>query len=457
MVDIVRLPSVNAKTESSATAPSIGRSLGVSACTAIVIGNMVGSGFYLSPAAMAPYGTLAILAWAVMGAGAICVGLTFAKLAKLAPATGGPYAYTRMAYGDFAGFLIAWGLWISIWSSLPVIAIAFAGAMMDLFPSMHNRPMAATLTLAAIWAVVFVNLRGVKEAGLFSQVTTYTKLVLFGAVALVGLFFIDTSNLSEFNPSGQSLLVASAALAPLTMFAFLGMESATIPAGDVIDPKRTIPLSTVLGIAIATLLYVCGTTAVMGIVPREQLLHSVAPFSDAARAMWGNAGGVAISFAVILSAIGALNGWTLLMGQIPMAAARDNLFPPAFGRLSTHGVPSGAIIISATLATVLVLSQVAGPPGFKTFYDLVVGLSTMAAVIPYAFCALATGLVAAHVAGGGPVPRLGVIEVIAFIFSVFTLYGCGAKAVLYGTIMLVLGIPVYVWQRRRAGQVVAKA
>lgn len=440
---------MTSKSENKNNSSAIGKSLGLSACTAIVIGNMVGSGFYLSPAATARYGTLAILAWVVMGAGAICVGLTFAKLARLAPATGGPYAYTRMAYGDFAGFLIAWGLWISIWTSLPVIAIAFAGAMMDLFPSLHNRPMAATLTVAAIWAVVLVNLRGVKEAGLFSQVTTYTKLIPFGAVALIGLFFIDTSNFSEFNPSGQSLLTASAALAPLTMFAFLGLESATIPAGDVVNPKRTIPLSTVLGITVAALLYVCGTTAVMGLVPREQLLHSVAPFSDAARVMWGDWGAVAISLAVILSAIGALNGWTLLMGQVPMAAARDDLFPPAFGRLSRQGVPATGIIISAIFATLLVLSQIAGPPGFQTFYDLVVGLSTMAAVIPYAFCALATGLVAAHVAGGGPVPRLGPIEVIAFIFAVFTLYGCGAKPVLYGTIMLVLGIPVYVWQQRR--------
>jgi amino acid transporter len=240
------------------------------------------------------------------------------------------------------------------------------------------------------------------------------------------------------------------------MFAFLGLESATIPAGDVVNPKRTIPLSTVLGITIAALLYICGTTAVMGLVPREQLVHSVAPFSDAARIMWGDWGGVAISLAVILSAIGALNGWTLLMGQVPMAAARDDLFPPAFGRLSRNGVPAIGIIISAILVTLLVLSQVAGPPGFKTFYELVVGLSTMAAVVPYAFCALATGLVAVHVAGGGPVPRLGPIEVIAFLFAVFTLYGCGAKPVLYGTIMLVLGIPVYVWQRRRASQVIAK-
>lgn len=432
--------------------PAAGKSLGVSACIAIVVGNMVGSGFYLSPAAVAPYGNLAIIAWIVMGFGAVCLGLTFAKLARLAPATGGPYAYTRMAYGDFAGFLIAWGYWISIWTSLPVIALAFAGAVMDLFPALHNRPMAVMLTLAAIWAVVFVNLRGVKAAGIFSEVTTYTKLVPFAAIALIGLFFIDTSHFSEFNPSGKSLLGASAALAPLTMFAFLGLESATVPAGDVRNPKRTIPLSTVLGIVIAALLYVLGTIAVMGLVPREQLVHSVAPFSDAARVLWGSWGATVISLAIILSALGALNGWTLLMGQVPMAAAHDRLFPPLFGRLSPRGVPAFGIIVSAVFATLLVLSQVAGPPGFSEVYTLIVGLSTMAAVIPYAFCALATGLVAAYAAGGGPVPRLTVVEVIAFIFAVFTLYGCGAQAVLFGLIMLVLGIPVYVWQRRRAGQ-----
>ena len=410
----------------------------------------MGSGFYLSPAAVAPFGNLAIIAWIVMGAGAVCLGLTFAKLARLAPATGGPYAYTRMAYGDFAGFLIAWGYWISIWASLPVIAIAFAGAMFNLLPGLHNRTMAVVLTLGAIWAVVLVNLRGVKEAGIFAQVTTYSKLIPFAAIALVGLFFIDTANFNEFNPSGKSLFGASAALAPLTMFAFLGLESATVPAGDVVDPKRTIPRSTVLGIAIATLLYVFGTIAVMGLVPREQLVHSVAPFSDAARVLWGPWGATVISIAVIVSAIGALNGWTLLMGQVPMAAAQDRLFPPLFGRLSTRGVPAIGIVISAMFATLLVLSQVAGPPGFSAFYNLVVGLSTMAAVVPYAFCALATGLVAAHAAGGGPVARLTIVEVIAFVFALFTLYGCGAEPVLYGFILLVLGIPVYVWQRRRA-------
>jgi basic amino acid/polyamine antiporter, APA family len=436
--------------------PNAAKSLGLAACTAVVVGNMVGSGFYLSPAAVAPYGGLAILSWVVMGIGAICLGLTFARLARIVPATGGPYAYTRMAYGDFAGFLIAWGYWISIWASLPAIAFAFAGAIMNLAPDvLLNKPMALILTLGAIWLVVLINLRGVKTAGIFAEITTYSKLVPFAAVALVGLFYVRSENMPGFNPSGDSLLAASAALAPLTMFAYLGLESATVPAGDVRDPRRTIPRSTIIGISVAAALYVLGTVVVFGVVPREQLMNSVAPFTDAARLMWGAWGAGAIAFAVVVSSIGALNGWTLMMGQVPMAAAQDRVFPPVFGRLSARGVPAVGIVISAALATGMVAFEALGSPGVRAFYNLVISLSTMAAVIPYAFCALAVGLVAARAAGSAGVdakmPRIGAVEIIAFVFSMFTVYGCGAEAVLYGLLLLLLGIPVYVWQRQRKG------
>ncbi len=430
-------------------------SLGLTACTAIVVGNMVGSGFYLSPSATAPYGVLAIVSWVVMGGGAICLGLTFARLARLTPAIGGPYAYTRMAFGDFAGFLVAWGYWISIWASLPVIAVAFAGSVMAMAGALQGRFVAVVLTIGAMWFVVLLNLRGVKEAGFFASLTTYAKLVPFGAIAVLGLFYVRAENLSAFNPSGQSVFAASAALAPLTMFAFLGLESATVPAGDVTDPARTIPRSTLLGILIATTLYVLGTTVVFGVVPRQQLVTSTAPFADAATLMWGPWAAGLVGLAVIISSLGALNGWTLLMGQVPMAAAHDQLFPKLFGRMSSRGVPAVGIIFSATLATALILVQATSAPGFSDFYNLVVGLATMAAVIPYAFCALAGGLVAAHVSGGGPVPRITLIEIVAFGFSVFTLYGCGAEAVLYGLLLLVLGIPIYVWQRRESTTIAA--
>jgi arginine:agmatine antiporter len=195
---------------------------------------------------------------------------------------------------------------------------------------------------------------------------------------------------------------------------------------------------------------VLGTVVVLGVVPREQLLKSVAPFADAARLMWGQWAAGVVAIAVIVSSIGALSGWTLLMGQVPMAAAQDRVFPAAFGRVSSRGVPALGIVISAALATLMVGLQALGAPGVRAFYNLVVSLSTMTAVVPYAFCALAVGLVAAGRAGQGPkTPRVGVVGVIAFVFSMFTIYGCGPAAVLYGLMLLLLGMPVYVWQRRR--------
>lgn len=428
----------------STTAPR--PSLGLMACTAIVVGNMVGSGFYLSPSALAPYGALAILAWIVMGIGAGCLGLAFARLAKMTPATGGPYAYTRLAFGDFAGFLVAWGYWISIWASLPAIAVAVTGSVMDLMPAIQgNRPVGTAITLAVMWLVVGMNLRGVKTAGLVASLTTLAKLVPFGAIAILGLFSVQGSHFTPLNPSGQSLFVAAAALAPLTMFAYLGLESATVPAGDVVDPARTIPRSTVLGVGIACLLYVLGTTVVLGVVPRQQLTGSIAPFADAARMMWGSWAATIVAFAVVVSSVGSLNGWTLLMGQVPMAAADDKLFPALFARRSAQGVPAIGIVISALMASALILVGASGG-SFASIYALIVGLATLTAAIPYAFCAVAGTLIAAR--RGGPLPRMSAVEIVAFVFSIFVVYGCGATAVLYGLVLLLLGIPVYVWLRR---------
>jgi amino acid transporter len=428
------------------------KALGLAACTALVVGNMVGSGFYLSPAAVAPYGLFAAVVWLVMGTGAICLGLSFARLARLIPKSGGPYTYTRAAYGDFPGFLVAWGYWISIWSSLPAIAVAFSGYLVEFLPGLRgNRPVTIAVTLGAIWLVTLVNLRGVDSAGLFSSLATYIKLVPLVIVALLGLFFADFHNLSEFNPSGESLLGAAGALAPLTMFAYLGLESATVPAGDVRDPERTVPRSTMLGVGISALVYVLGTLAVMGVIPREQLAQSSKPFSEAATFMWGPWAGGAFSLAIMISSLGALNGWTLMMGQVPMAAAQDGLFPAVFGRKSARGVPAFGIVISVALASALLLVQASGAANLVTFYRVIVNLSTMTAVVPYVFCALA-GVVIAHGSSGeAPGPRVGMVEVVAFIFSMFTLWGCGTEAVLYGFLLLMLGVPVYVWQvtRRR--------
>jgi APA family basic amino acid/polyamine antiporter len=429
------------------------KALGLVACTALIIGNMVGSGFYLSPTSLAPYGPLAIVSWIVMGIGAVCLGLVFARLARVSPATGGPYAFTRAAYGDFPGFLVAWGYWISIWASLPAIAVAFTGYLAQLMPALkQSRPLVIAVTLGVIWLIVLINLLGVREAGMFASITTFTKLIPFLAIASIGLLWVRRDNFSVFNPSGKPLFAAGAAVAPLIMFAYLGLESATVPAGDVRDPERTIPRATLLGISSAAILYVLGTVTVMGVIPRAQLERSSSPFSDACSAMWGHWAGGLISIAALISSLGALNGWTLLMGQIPMAAADDGLFPTWFGRRSKRGVPATAIVISAIFATTLLLVLASGSNGLMAFYNFVVSLSTMAAVIPYVFCSLAgviliprKNLRGSKTAG----KAFWIVEILAFIFAIWTIYGCGAEAVLYGLLLLLLGLPLYVWMQSK--------
>ncbi|USJ26418.1 APC family permease [Ensifer adhaerens] len=271
-------------TPEMATRPS----LGIWACSALVVGNIIGSGFYLSPAALAPYGAAALVGWVGMAVAAMCLGLVFARLAGVRPATGGPYAYSRMAFGPFAGFLVAWAYWISIWASLAAIAMAFTGYLGVFFPNLQHMPGGFTaVSLAAMWLVAAINMFGVRSAGRFQIVTVGLKLLPFIAIALLGLFWIEPQNLIPINPSGLSMLGLISATAPLTMFAFLGIESATVPAGDVDDPKRTIPRATVLGTLCCGLIFILGTLVVMGTVPRETLARSAAPFSDAAFVMWG--------------------------------------------------------------------------------------------------------------------------------------------------------------------------
>lgn len=426
-------------------------SLGLVSCTALVIGNMVGSGFFVAPAALARFGTTALIGWGVMAFGAICLGIVFARLARIAPATGGPYAYTRMGFGRFAGFLIAWGYWISIWASLPAMAAALVGYLFKLVPAFQgNRPLGIAIAVGAMWGVALINMRGVKEAGLFQSLTTYTKIVPFLAISLLGLFWVDWHTFEVINPTDEPFLSALAATAPLTMFAFLGIESATVPAGDVIDPKRTIPRATLLGTAVSAGIYILGTAVVMGVIPRETLMKSSAPFADAAGAMWGPWAATVISLAAIVSSLGALNGWTLMLSQVPMAAAQDGAMPHVFGQLSAKGVPARGLAISMALSTGLVLLSASGAGAFVAFYNLVVNLSTDAAMIPYVFCSVVEAVLYVKRAPISRALRLGPfmpVSLVAFVFSLGTIYGAGADAGMWSLILLLLAAPVWTYLR----------
>lgn len=431
-------------------------SLGLWSCTALVIGNMIGSGFFIAPSALAPYGTVAIIGWGVMAVGAVCLGMVFARLARIAPASGGPYAYTRMGFGRFAGFFVAWGYWISIWASLPAMAAGLVGYLGVLIPEIHSvKGLGLAIGLGSMWMIAGVNLLGVKEAGVLMSVTTYTKMVPFIGISVFGLFWVDWGNFAVINPSGKPFISALLATAPLTMFAFLGVESATVPAGDVIDPRRTIPRATLIGVLVTAGVYILGTTVVMGVIPREELMQSAAPFADAARAMWGEWAAVIISLAAVISSLGALNGWTLLMSQVPAAAAHDGAMPRVFGHMSSRGVPSYALVISVSLATLLVLLETTGSGALIKFYNLIVNLSADAAMIPYVFCSAVEAILFVTRKPVSKALRVGSMTpaaIVAFVFSVATVYGAGPEAGMWALILMFLSVPVWILLRKESAE-----
>jgi APA family basic amino acid/polyamine antiporter len=418
---------------------------------ALVVGNMVGAGAYLVPSELGRYGAISLVGWLVTAAGGICLALVFGRLGRIMPAEGGPYAYTRGAFGDLPAFLVAWGYWISVWVGNAAIATAFVAYLTPFVPGLDASPvLQAAGALSAVWLLTAVNVWGLREAALLQLVTTVLKILPLVALATLGLFAIDGANFRPFNVSGQSGLSAVTATAALTLWGLLGLESITIPADEVENPSRIIPLATVLGTVVTAGVYVLSTAAILGVVPAAELAGSSAPFAEAATRIWGPWTGKVVAAGAALAAFGALNGWVLMQGQMPLAPARDRLFPEAFGRRSSRGTPAFALVVSSSLTTVLILANYTrGLVGLFVFATLLATVTVLASYL---------GAAAAHVLfifrdparfGGRGARTALVVSGLAFLYSAWAVVGAGWDPVLWGCVLFALGLPVY-WAGAKA-------
>lgn len=443
------LAAMLSSTTRAANSPA--KTLGIWSCAALVVGNIIGSGVFLLPASLAPYGIYALFAWVITSAGAVALALVFGRLARTIPKSGGPYVYTRAAYGDFAGFWVAWGYWICLWTGIAAVAVAFGSYLKVFIPALDGNPvLCGVASIAAVWLLTFVNSLGIRRASLLQIVTTIVKLLPLVAVAIIGLAWFDRERLLAPVAGDMNPFRAVSSAATLTLWAFLGLESATIPADAVDRPERTIPRATVVGTLVCAIVYIASTVALMGALPREVLASSQAPFADAARAMWGEWAYYAVGFGAVVSCFGALNGWILVAGQFPAAVARDKLFPSHFAKLSPRGVPVFAMVAAVTLVTLMLAFNYSGTNTLVSIFNFAILLSTLATLIPYVFCSLAPILIrGTHVDMPPTRTRDRVIMTIAFVYSAWAIYGAGAQTVLLGFLLMLAGIPVFVWLRRR--------
>lgn len=417
--------------------------------TALVVGNMIGSGIFLLPATMAPYGGVSALGWLFTGTGAMLLAITFGWLARTRSVSSGIYVYTKLAFGDFAGFIVAWSYWISTWITTSALAIATVSYLSGLFPILtESRVLAAAVGLALLWSVTGVNLHGVRSAGGMQVLTVVLKLAPLLVLAVMGLWHLEPAHFEPFNPTDKPLLPAASAAAALALWAMLGLESASVGAAKVRDPERNVARATVWGTALAALVTAAVCIGAMAVVAPATLAKSNAPLADVARIVWGGPGAMIITIVGAVSAYGCLNGWVLLQGLVPQAMARDGLFPPWAARESARGVPAAALIFGSVLASLMIaVNHTQTLIGLFTFLTL---LSTLATLVPYLFCAMAALRL---MQTDGPVPLTpprAALLLAAAAYAFWTIYGAGQETVFWGFLLLLSGLPMYVWLRRGA-------
>jgi APA family basic amino acid/polyamine antiporter len=418
-------------------------------CVALVVGNTIGSGVFLLPTALAPYGLNSVVAWGFTASGAIALAVVFARLSRAYPQAGGPYAYVHFAFGPLTAFIVAWGYWISIWVGNVSIATYTVSYLTPLLPSIAEKPGAsAALTLLFLWTLTFVNWYGIKASGWVQSVTTVLKILPLLAVVLLGLFSLHSSNLSASTTIPLTVSGTTAA-ATLTLWALLGLESATIPADKVANPARVIPIATLFGTVATALICAIACTTVLLLLPAATLANSNAPFADLATQFWGVGAGKLVAVFAAISGFGALNGWILLQGELPRAMAMRGEFPRIFARESSRRTPGFALCFGSALATLLILANY--QKSMASIFTFMILLSTTACLVMYALCSAALlrlqwiGQLGAARKGSA---ALAIVGVMATAYSLWAIIGAGAEAVAWGAALLCLGVPLYFWFTR---------
>lgn len=417
------------------------KKVGLVPVTLMVAGNIMGSGVFLLPASLANTGGIAIYGWLVTIIGALSLSIVYAKMSSLDPSPGGSYAYARRAFGPFLGYQTNLLYWLACWIGNIAMVVIGVGYLSYFIPALKN-PLVLTFTcIAVLWLFVILNIVGPRMITKVQAVATVLALFPILAVAIFGWFwFSGATYMSAWNVSGQGTFGAIQSTLSVTLWSFIGVESASVAAAVVENPKRNVPIATLGGVLIAAVCYVLSTTAIMGMIPNADLRVSDSPFGDAARMALGNTAGALVTFCAAAGCLGSLGGWTLLASQTAQAAANDGLFPPIFSKTNKQGVPVAGLVILGILMTIFQLTTIS--PNATAQFALVSSVSVIFTLVPYLYTCAALLLVG-HGHLGNQRPAYAGITLLAFLYCIWAVVGSGAQEVMWSFVALMVITAMY--------------
>jgi APA family basic amino acid/polyamine antiporter len=423
--------------------------LGIWRLTALVTGTMIGSGIFLLPANLARIGNEGLLSWIITAIGAFVLAIIFSKLSIIIPKNGGPYAYAKAGLGNFVGFQTVFNYWISLWITNVGLALITVVYLANFWPVLLNPIIGSSAALIMIWLLTLINVYGVRPAGNVQLVTTILKIIPILAIILFGIWHFHLSYiLSATTPSYQHYYTSISSAAGITLWAFIGIEAATVPYDFVDNPRKNIPIATILGTLIAATIYIASSTIIMGILPPHILAKSAAPFISTAELLFGHFGKWMMIFGAAISCFGCINGITLLQGQVAMAAADDKLFPTIFSLRNKAGVPGWGLITTAVLESVLLILII--HQDIYVQFRLIILLASLAALIPYLYTAAAASVVLRQgTMQLANYKKYAIIACIGGLYSLWMIISSGYEVVYHGCILLFVSALLFAWSYKK--------
>lgn len=413
-----------------------GQKLGFFMSVALVMGNMIGSGVFLLPQGLAPFGWNAIAGWVVTIAGALCLAHVLAKLTASHAGAIGPAELVERSFGPLAGFLIGFAFWVSVWTGCVTIAVGATSYMSSFLPALGEHP--SLTALAIIWTMTGVNLLGVRSAGSFQVVTTLLKLTPLIVVAiLIGMIFgrEGTAALAPFPEEGLSLPSVNTAAA-MTLWAMIGFEAACAASHKIENPQRNVPRATFYGALLSGIIYLIVCSGITLMLPADKVAASPAPFELFVSTFWSPGPASLVAAFAAISAIGAVNGWTLVQAEVPLEMAKRQMMPQWFARTTANGVPINGLLSATVLGSLLVLANSSqSMAGLFTFMALVTTSVTLWLYLACAVVALKRKIA---------VP----FALLGLVFGVWSLWGAGVDASGLSIVLMLAGLPLYWWTRR---------
>lgn len=421
------------------------RPLGLCQTTSLVTGNLVGSGVFLLPASLALFGHLTFIAWILTGAGAIMLAWVFAKLSLQSHSNGGPHNFVQKAYGPNLAYWVAWAYWILSWISNAALIVA-ATSYISSFTGTLSSIQMLSIELCILCSITLINLIGIRLAGRFEFVMTTLKLIPLIGIPLMGFFCIDWANFNFSLPGNISIGSGIASAMFLTVWGFIGLETATVTGGEISNPQKTIPRATIIGTSIALFVYLFGSFVMFAVLGTQILVNSSAPYADLAGAIFNANWTGLIALAAIICCLGSFNGWTMVVGRIAEGASQTGLFPKIFAKRNASGTPTNSIIISAICTTPILFLSLGD--GLLEQFNAIIDISITLILLVYGACILSYR----RLNPGAKKLFDHFMLIGASCFVAFALFASGLKMFLLSLILIALGLPMRLMMKRSKNQ-----